>query len=68
MTLGHTTVVAEALYFGTPDGDGQEPAAALQSMIARIGELSLNVSALLTPSLLLHVVHAKGPQCKAKQG
>ena len=43
VTLGHSTVVAEALYFGTPDGTGQEPAAALSAMIGRIGQLALNV-------------------------
>ena len=56
MTLGHTTVLAEALYFGTPEGAGQEPAAALQSMIARIGELSLNVRAV--SEVLLPALHA----------
>lgn len=45
VTLGHSTVVAEALYFGMPDGCGQEPAVALSAMIGRIGQLALNVSA-----------------------
>lgn len=43
VTLGHTTVLAEALFFGTPEGSGEDPAQALSSMIARIGSLSLNV-------------------------
>jgi hypothetical protein len=43
VTLGHTTVLAEALYFGTPEGAGEDPAQALSSMVARIGSLSLNV-------------------------
>ena len=43
VTLGHATVLAEALSFGTPEGAGQDPAQALSSMVARIGNLSLNV-------------------------
>ena len=44
VTLGHTTVMAEAQYFGLPDGSSQSPALALASTISRIGQLALNVS------------------------
>ena len=44
VTLGHTTVMAEAQYFGLPDSSSQSPAAALASTISRIGQLALNVS------------------------
>ena len=44
VTLGHSTVMAEAQYFGLPDSSSQSPAAALASTISRIGQLALNVS------------------------
>lgn len=44
VTLGHTTVMAEAQYFGLPDSSRQTPASALASTISRIGHLALNVS------------------------
>lgn len=44
MSLGHSTVMAEVMYFGTPDGSGHEPAAALRSVLDRIRQLALNVS------------------------
>ena len=48
VTLGHTTVMAEAQYFGLPDSSSQSPAAALASTISRIGQLALNVRVLRT--------------------
>ena len=52
VTLGHTTVMAEAQYFGLPDSGSQSPAAALASTVARIGQLALNVSHLTTQLVL----------------
>lgn len=46
VSLGHSTVMAEVMYFGTPDGSGHEPAAALHSVLDRIGQLALNVSSI----------------------
>ncbi|KAK9906478.1 hypothetical protein WJX75_002571 [Coccomyxa subellipsoidea] len=42
VSLGHSTVMAEVMYFGTPDGSGHEPAAVLHSVLDRIGQLALN--------------------------
>ena len=36
--------MAEVTYFGTPDGSGHEPAAALRLVLDRIGQLAINVS------------------------
>lgn len=52
VSLGHTTVLAEPLFFGVPDGCGDSPAAALRSVLDRIGQLAINVNPLhflLTP-------------------
>lgn len=53
VSLGHCTVMAEVTYFGTPDGSGHEPAAALRLVLDRIGQLALNVS----PCFQLHLPH-----------
>ncbi|CAL8462357.1 g1890 [Coccomyxa elongata] len=42
VSLGHCTLMAEVTYFGTPDGSGHEPAAALRLVLDRIGQLALN--------------------------
>lgn len=46
VSLGHSTVMAEVMYFGTPDGSGHEPAAALHSVLNRLGQLALKVSSI----------------------
>ena len=51
VTLGHTTLMAEAQYFGLPDSSSQNPAAALASTVARIGQLALNVSHSTVPTM-----------------
>jgi len=52
VTLGHTTVMAEAQYFGLPDSSSHSPAAALALTISRISQLALNVSTLLANMIL----------------
>ncbi|KAK9842481.1 hypothetical protein WJX81_002027 [Elliptochloris bilobata] len=41
VTVGHTTQGAEAQYFGLPEGDGQDPAAALNALLHRVGQLAV---------------------------
>ena len=53
VTLGHTTVMAEAQYFGLPDNSSHSPAAALALTISRISQLALNVTTLLA-NMILH--------------
>ncbi|PSC71534.1 Selenocysteine-specific elongation factor [Micractinium conductrix] len=41
VTVGHATVMADLLFFGLPDGEGEAPEAALAGMQARLAALSL---------------------------
>ena len=34
---------AEAQYFGVPEGEGQDPAAALNALLHRVGQLAVRV-------------------------
>ena len=36
---------AEAQYFGVPEGEGQDPAAALNALLHRVGQLAVRVRA-----------------------
>ena len=36
---------AEAQYFGMPEGEGQDPAAALNALLHRVGQLAVRVRA-----------------------
>lgn len=44
VSVGHATVMADLLFFGLPDGQGESPATALQNITSRIGALAAKVS------------------------
>jgi selenocysteine-specific elongation factor len=41
VVVGHTTVMAELLFFGVADGAGEPPEQALAGLTRRIGSLAL---------------------------
>ena len=45
VTIGHSTVMAELVLLGLPDGRGRPPTEASQSLTQRIGKLAVKVSA-----------------------
>lgn len=47
VTIGHATVMAELLFFGVPDGDGEPPEHALEGLTRRIGSLAVKARRLL---------------------
>ena len=41
VTIGHATVMADLLFFGVPDGDGEPAEQALEGLTRRIGSLAV---------------------------
>lgn len=42
ISVGHATVMGEVQFFGLPDGEGSDPAAALQLAAKRIGHFKVS--------------------------
>jgi hypothetical protein len=54
---------AEAMYFGLPDGEGQDPAAALNAMLHRVGQLAVRVRPRLPARTAMHFLHGAAAPC-----
>jgi hypothetical protein len=54
---------AEAQYFGLPDGEGQDPAAALNAMLHRVGQLAVRVRPRLPGCTATHSLHGAAVPC-----
>ncbi len=52
-----------AQYFGLPDGEGQDPAAALNAMLHRVGQLAVRVRPRLPACTATYFLHGTGVPC-----